>query len=332
MTKVHPKISVVIPSFNQGEFIEETFVSLINQNYDNLEIIVIDGASTDHTVSIIKKYVGSIAYWVSEKDSGQSEAINKGFNRATGDIITWLNSDDYYEPGTLYKVANEFELDKDLSILHGKSRLFGKAIKQKVIGLDHDIALNDYFSYMRFPQPSSFFSREVLMKVLPVNNALHYAMDFELIVTMLLNRSKIKRTSEIFSGYRIHPSSKSNNHLSFLKEWSLVVGNFFNSVSGGDKYWEILIQLGLIKNNVGIIYSNSLKFSDKELAMVLLQHLNVCYHYNYRDFNRKQCDLISNYLRVNFYSFYKSNYYAKYNNRLTFIPKFLFRFMRANFQ
>ncbi len=332
MSLMKPKISVIIPSFNQGQFIEETLISLINQNYDSLEIIIIDGGSKDQTPDIIKKYNKHITYWISEKDTGQSEAINKGFHKATGNIITWLNSDDYYEPGTLQKVANEFIADNQLSILHGKSILFGKEVKQKIIGLDYDIALCEYFPYMRFPQPSSFFQKEALVNVLPVNNALHYAMDFELIVKMLLTGSKIKRTGETLSSYRMHASSKSNNHLSFLKEWSLVVGNFFNSVNGGENYLKILIELGIIENNVNVLYTNTLNLKKEELETVFLQHLNVCYHYNYREFNKKECNRISHYLKLNFNAFYHSNNYVNYNNRLKFIPKFVFNFIRKTFQ
>lgn len=97
----YPKITLVTPSFNQGEFIEETIRSVLLQNYPNLEYIIIDGGSTDDTVAIIKKYEKYISYWISEKDKGQSEAINKGLKIATGEIFNWLNSDDYYAPGTL---------------------------------------------------------------------------------------------------------------------------------------------------------------------------------------------------------------------------------------
>ena len=89
-----PKITIITPSYNQGQFIEETILSVINQGYPNLEYIIMDGGSTDNTVEVIKKYSDHINYWVSEKDKGQSNAINKGLHRATGDIINWLNSDD----------------------------------------------------------------------------------------------------------------------------------------------------------------------------------------------------------------------------------------------
>jgi glycosyltransferase involved in cell wall biosynthesis len=329
MLSVHPKISVIVPSFNQGAFIEETFVSLISQEYPNLEIIVIDGGSKDGTVPVIEKYAVSISYWISEKDSGQSEAINKGFAKATGDIITWLNSDDCYEPGTLHKVAEAFNTDPSLAVWHGKSLLFGEKRASKVIGLERDIALHDYFPFMRFPQPSCFLRFTELSKVLPVNNSLHYAMDFELIVKILLNGGKIKRSDDLLSRYRLHEASKSNHNLAFLKEWSLVVATVFYTLDGGKKYLDFMMDLGITREQQQAGYSCAIQFTEAELESIFLQHLNSCYHFNYREFNTKECESISNFLKTNFFSFYKANNYRKYNNRLKFIPKFVFRLLRA---
>src|SRR5438552_6722863 len=105
------KISIITPSLNQGDFIEETIVSVLNQGIDDLEYIVIDGGSTDQTLEVIRKYEGSLSYWVSEKDNGQPEAINKGIARATGEIVGYLNSDDLYLPGALRAVESFFEAE-----------------------------------------------------------------------------------------------------------------------------------------------------------------------------------------------------------------------------
>ena len=126
MEKSYPKISVVIPSFNQGAYIEETILSIINQEYPNVEIIIIDGGSTDSTISIIKKYSNSIHYFISEKDKGQAHALNKGFAVATGDICSFLNSDDLYignifwEIGRLYLDNNFKWVSSDILIGYSK--------------------------------------------------------------------------------------------------------------------------------------------------------------------------------------------------------------------
>ena len=115
-------ISIVTPTYNQGQYIEQTIQSVLNQNYPNLEYIIIDGGSTDNTVEIIKKYEKHLKFWVSEKDNGQANAINKGLQYCTGEIFNWLNSDDYLEPGALLNIANAFS--SNVQMVAGKVRVF----------------------------------------------------------------------------------------------------------------------------------------------------------------------------------------------------------------
>ena len=104
-----PKISIITPSYNQGQFLEICIQSVLNQKYPKLEYIIIDGASTDESVDIIKKYAGNLAYWISAPDEGQSDAINKGFAHSTGDVIAWLNSDDFYLDGAFEAIAKAYQ-------------------------------------------------------------------------------------------------------------------------------------------------------------------------------------------------------------------------------
>src|SRR5688500_5578389 len=104
-----PRITIVTPSYNQGRFLEQTIRSVLDQGYPNLEYIIVDGASTDDSVQIIRRYEKHLAWWVSEKDKGQSDALNKGFNRATGDLFGFINSDDYLYPGSLDAVARAYQ-------------------------------------------------------------------------------------------------------------------------------------------------------------------------------------------------------------------------------
>src|SRR5262245_11946447 len=118
-----PRITVVTPSFNQAAYLEQTILSVLGQNYPNLEYIVIDGGSTDGSVDIIKKFQDGISYWISEKDRGQGHAINKGLIRATGDIVAYLNSDDYYLDGALQRVADYFVINPEVDLIHGRCRV-----------------------------------------------------------------------------------------------------------------------------------------------------------------------------------------------------------------
>lgn len=324
----NPKISIIIPTFNQGKFIEQTILSILNQTYKNFEIIIIDGGSKDNTIDIIKKHKTHLTYWISEKDSGQSEAINKGISKTTGDIITWLNSDDYYEPNTLETIANNFIQSDSLAVVHGKARLFGAKIKDKIIGLNSDIEMHQYLPFMRFPQPSSFYSKDAMLKLIPINEELHYAMDFEMIVKTVLLGSNIKRIDNLLSHYRIHENSKSNNDLSFLMEWTEVISRLFNSIPIGSFYNEELYQLSLIKSKSTLKYKIDIQLNSKNLEGIFLSNLNLHYHYHYKALNYSTCKIISAYLKTNYTTFYTENNYSKYNLRLKIIPIFIFKFLR----
>jgi glycosyltransferase involved in cell wall biosynthesis len=111
------KVSIITVTYNSAQYLEDCILSVINQTYNNIEYIIIDGKSTDNTVSIIKKYASQLHYWISEKDNGQSDAINIGLRRATGSIFNWLNSDDYYEPGALHAMADGFSREPEKKII-----------------------------------------------------------------------------------------------------------------------------------------------------------------------------------------------------------------------
>lgn len=118
-----PRISVITPLYNQGKYIEQTILSVINQDYANIEHIIIDGGSIDNSVEIIRKYEKHIAYWVSERDQGHRYALKKGFDRATGDVVAWQNADDYYEPNVFGKVMRVFQEHSEVDLVYGNVRM-----------------------------------------------------------------------------------------------------------------------------------------------------------------------------------------------------------------
>lgn len=177
-----PKISIVTPSFNQGKYLEKTIRSVIEQGYPNLEYIIIDGGSTDESVGIIRKYEQHLAYWVSEPDRGQSHAINKGFERATGEIFGWLNSDDWYHPGALMAVAGAFAANPEAGAVVGAGEMVDESgvvlITKAPVRVDMDLLyhwLDDFFW-----QPSCFFSRVAWQACGSLDQELHFAMDLDL--------------------------------------------------------------------------------------------------------------------------------------------------------
>jgi len=205
-----PKITVVTPSFNQGHFLEQTILSVLGQNYPNLEYIIMDGGSTDSSVDVIKKYESKLAYWVSEKDNGQAHAINKGFERATGNILCWLNSDDMYMPGIFSFVAKELDSSKAM-ILAGSSIRYmetekGLLTAAHAIVSDHDeLSLKDVDYLM---QPSTFWTRNVWQQVGKLNEKLFYTFDWDWFIRAEKLNLLIKTTNRTMSVYRIHGIQK----------------------------------------------------------------------------------------------------------------------------
>ena len=201
-----PKISIVTPSYNQGKYIEKTIQSVLNQDYPNLEYIVIDGNSTDNSVEIIKKYEKWITYWISEPDSGQSEAINKGFKKATGSIINWLNSDDYLEANTLFRVANYF-INNEIHLLIGQSYNFNEKGEKYIAGPKGNDVFERILVGYACPQPSTFMLKSALDELGFLSEDLHFTMDWEIYARIALNYNFLY-VKEIFSWQLLHENGK----------------------------------------------------------------------------------------------------------------------------
>ncbi len=174
-----PLISIITPSFNHGQFIRQTIDSVLGQHYSNLEYWVVDGGSTDDTIKILKSY-GDKINWISGEDKGQADAINKGFALAKGEIVAWINSDDFYEIGTLVKVADYFEKNPDVDFIYGDMNFVDiNGIHLKTCDYLSDFSLPRLLKYCYICQPSVFMRRSVIRKVGALNIKYQYAFDYD---------------------------------------------------------------------------------------------------------------------------------------------------------
>jgi glycosyltransferase involved in cell wall biosynthesis len=214
-----PKISIVTPSYNQEQFLEATITSVLNQEYPNIEYIIIDGGSTDNTVNIIKKYENRLAYWVSEPDRGQTDAIMKGLERSTGEIFAWQNSDDCYLPGTLKYIAQLFLANPEIDLLFGSWNFIDS--NGKFLGTRH---LKGY-SLMKLksgrlvpPQPAVFFRKESIVLAGNLNIYKQQVMDYDLYVRIARTKNVLV-VDKILGEFRIHKDSKTvSNFPTQMKE------------------------------------------------------------------------------------------------------------------
>ncbi len=202
-----PKISIITPSLNQGAYIEETILSVLDQGIEGLEYIIVDGGSTDNTIDVIRKYESVLSYWVSEKDNGQPEAINKGIARATGEIVGYLNSDDLYLPGALTAVSSFFQEDPQREWICGDTVLFGEGLETTAVETKVPRSIGHCLSWAyKAPQPGMFWRRHLLSG--GFNNRWRYCFDHELYVRLLLAGYKCEHLPVALGAYRLHASSK----------------------------------------------------------------------------------------------------------------------------
>lgn len=210
-----PKISIVTPSYNQGDFIEETILSVINQRYPNLEYLIIDGGSSDKTVEIIRKYEKHLNFWVSEPDNGQSDAICKGFEKCTGDLLLWLNSDDLLMPGALQIISSIWQQHPESVLITGQChQLFDlKKIDYKAHNEkpnDPKLFKNALLHYQNpIRQPATFINRKAYESTRGLNNDHHYSMDYDLWVKLSSGDAKIVETEAYLAIFRLHDECKS---------------------------------------------------------------------------------------------------------------------------
>jgi glycosyltransferase involved in cell wall biosynthesis len=204
-----PLVSIITPSFNQAHFLEETIQSVLGQSYPNLEYIVVDGGSTDGSLEIIQRYAHRLAWWVSETDRGQTDAINKGFARARGQVLAWLNSDDTYQPGAVAEAAAFLQAHPQTGMVYGDANLVDET--GQVIGL-FPASQTDYRrlrrGFVHIPQQSAFFRADLWQQVGPLDPTFYFAMDYDLWVR-LAKLAPLQYHPQLWANFRLHRHGKS---------------------------------------------------------------------------------------------------------------------------
>ena len=204
-----PRVSIVTPSFNQAQYLEETMLSVLNQAYPNLEYMVLDGGSTDESVKIIRKYEGRLAYWVSERDNGQADAINRGFGRASGQILAWLNSDDTYEPGAIQAVVDVFQKHPEARLVYGEGWYIDSAGERirPCSFVRRSYPANYLYNRDPILQQAAFWTRDLWQEVGPLDESLNWVFDWDWFIRAH-QRTKFHYLPHFLANYRVHPLAK----------------------------------------------------------------------------------------------------------------------------
>lgn len=293
--KKYPKISIVTPSFNQGQFIEETIRSVLDQDYPNLEYIIIDGGSKDNTVEVIKKYESRLKYWVSEPDFGQSDAINKGFQHCTGEIFNWLNSDDQLIPGSLTKIAESY-LSNKAKVICGLEEAFGEGIAPTISSTPLEGRVEELALKAHIDQPCTYFDLSAIEKLMPLDTSFHYRMDSDLWAKFILKHglTEVNIINAPVVKFRYHTDSKT---VSSLEKFTAD----YNS-----------IKLGLLKAST----------TNNDLITEYREVLDIAY--NKAAYTIEVTEFDSNYILANlryelFEIYYWSEKYKELNNHLEYL-------------
>jgi glycosyltransferase involved in cell wall biosynthesis len=324
--KPWPKISIVTPSFNQGQFIEETIRSVLLQNYPNLEYIIMDGGSTDNSIEIIKKYEHWLTYWISEKDKGQADAINKGLMHCTGDIFNWINADDYYEPDALNIIGYNFVKNQSINVICGQERqLFNDNSKSLKI-VKQGTVVNKSFEVTLFlrqiDQPVTFFRKSVIDCIGMLNTNVHYFMDAELWLRYLMRygQENFLKIDHVLANFRHHAASKTNSKKDMFKqEHNFLLYSFGKFINIPDYLLDYLKEDILEPYEVFSGWKLSVPFSRKKITA--LYHRNYAFFLSERKKYGKARKEILKYIRLGKPGFNRAT--VIFLIKLFLIPKFL---------
>jgi len=204
-----PKVSIITPSFNQGRFLEASILSVLGQDYPNIEYIIVDGGSKDESVEIIRKYENRLAWWVSEKDKGHADALNKGFSHATGEILAWLNSDDIYYPSVVSDAVAYLNEHPEVGMVYGDALLIDDSGKTIGNFASKQTSYRDMLrGSVHIPQATTFYRTNLWNQVGPLDLSLFFAFDYDLWVK-LAKVSEVRYLPRLWAQFRIHDQGKS---------------------------------------------------------------------------------------------------------------------------
>jgi len=224
-----PFVSIITPSYNQGRFLEQTILSVLEQDYPDIEYIIIDGRSTDNSLEIIQHFADQLAYWESQPDHGQANAINKGLRRSQGEILGWLNSDDLLAPGAVRKVVQVFLNNPDVDVVYGRLERIdeqGRLIPTPRLPKDRiefrkDLVINECL----VNQPGSFWRRSIMDEVGLLNEELVYNLDYEYWIRLALQGANFMKLPDIVASFRLSSKSKTVQHTAAMAEEQLQILN-----------------------------------------------------------------------------------------------------------
>lgn len=275
-----PSISIITPNLNQAKYLEETIRSVLLQGYPCLEYIIIDGGSTDGSLEIIKKYEKWLTYWASESDTGQSNALNKGFRQATGTIVAWLNSDDIYEIDSICKVAILFATLTDTDIIYGDGEYVDEECHFIDIGKSKCLENTDVTQFIpnQIFQPSLFFKRKILDQVGFLDESLHFAMDVDFWIRAFSNR-KTFYTENTLSKFKLHQSGKTTSaSLRFLLEELKLIGRYAGTQSLFNQQLGVYTYKKSIIDNISCEAAYELIIGEMETSNINRQYITNASH------------------------------------------------------